>query len=154
MLYALQKRSSYLLPPSLPPYPQPLSCEFLIAPSKDGCLFLHSLNLSWTCDFLWPEESSGSDVLPGLSPGLKKPKTLLLAHLEFAFITRASLGKAPGGWAIMWKTVQSFPPSQTRAILDQPRSATFLPDPQLIWRHEQTQQKLDELPANTGMCAK
>lgn len=121
----------------LPPSPTPISTTLAVWVSNSSLKRWESVSPLLESELaLWLSLANRKQrkwlFFPVVSPGLKKPGRLLLAHLEFAFTTGASLGKAPGGWEIVWKPVQSFPPSQIMAILDQPRSATFLPDPQLI----------------------
>lgn len=50
-------------------------CNVTLLPlsSRDGVVFVHFLNLCWSCDLLSPIECCRSDILRLLRPGLKEP---------------------------------------------------------------------------------
>lgn len=60
--------------------------------SRDGVVFVHFLNLCWSCDLLSPVERCRSDILRLLTPGLKEPCS---CHC-YPYLMHLLLCKRPG----------------------------------------------------------
>lgn len=118
ILYRLQKSSNSSSFPVFTTFTTCLSKASL----KRWSLFIHSLNLSWPYDFLWPTENSGNDAVRILSSGLKRHIVLLLIHWDTWLHHKRKLGRPRGGWEGHVKESWAIPIIPD-AIIDQPRRA-------------------------------